>query len=148
MATASLAFIVRQIDARLAIPLQRLKNLICLLPKPDGPPVGQLPCRCDPCLVGIILGESTASVYWDLQKFYDSIGVRHLIRLGEECGFPLRVASGLPAVFWLRALRWAGYKQHTDGWQVLQCIREKHVVWNLGGGLQDGAFGQDRPERG
>ena len=36
MATASLAFIVRQIDAQLTIPLQFLTNLVCPLPKPGG----------------------------------------------------------------------------------------------------------------
>ena len=107
VATASLAFIVRQIDARLKIPLQCLTNLICLLPKPGGgerPTVLQsLPhvlwssCDADAnrawdaararfwdsavrgCSalqfatrrrllqeVVVILGESTASVYWDL----------------------------------------------------------------------------------
>ena len=31
-------------------------------------------------------------MYWDLQKFYDSIDVRRLLRLGAECGFSERVA--------------------------------------------------------
>ena len=42
--------------------------------------------------MGVILGESTTTVQWDLQKFHDFIGVRHLLRLGAECGFSMRVA--------------------------------------------------------
>ena len=57
----------------------------------------------------VILDESTSSVYWDLQKFCDSIDVRHLLRLGAECCFPRRVAVvDLQVHLGLRALRWAG----------------------------------------
>ena len=86
----------------------------------------------------VILCESTASVYWDLQKFYDPVSVRQLLRLGAECGFPMRVAVvDLEVHLGLRALRWAGAfcratagrKQHTGGQQVLRCVREKHVMW-------------------
>ena len=57
----------------------------------------------------VILGESTASVCWDLQKFYGSIDVRQLLRCRAECGFPMRVAVvDLQVHFGLRALRWAG----------------------------------------
>ena len=153
VAIASLAFIVRQIDVRLAAPPQCLTNLICLLPKPVGgerPIVLQsllhvlwsschadsirswdaarerflglrcqrLQCvavRCSSQSAGdfckkweVILGESTASVYWDLQKFYDSVGARHLLRLGAECGFPTRVAVvDLQVRLGLRVLLWA-----------------------------------------
>ena len=41
--------------------------------------------------VGVLLGESTASLYWDLLKFCDSIDARHP-RVEAECGFPMRVA--------------------------------------------------------
>ena len=131
-ATASLAFIVRQTDTRLTIPLQCLTNLTCLLPKPGG---GERPivlrsllhvlwssCHADAIRawdaararfwdsavrgcsalqfairrrllqdIGVILGESTASVSWDLQKFHDFIDVRQLLRLGAEFGFPMGV---------------------------------------------------------
>ena len=72
----------------------------------------------------VILCESTASVYWDLQKVYDPVSVRQLLRLGAECGFPMRVAVvDLEVHLGLRALRWtgafcratAGRKQHTGG---------------------------------
>ena len=59
--------------------------------------------------VGVVLGESTASANWDLQKFYDSIDVRLLLGLGAEHGFPIRVAVvDLQVHLGLRALRWAG----------------------------------------
>ena len=109
-ATASLAFIVRQADARLTITLQCLTDFICLLSKPGGgerpivlqslPHVLLSSCHanafrawdagrarfwdtgCSAMQFAIrrrlLQGagsswESTASVYCDLQKFYDSI---------------------------------------------------------------------------
>ena len=55
------------------------------------------------------MGETTASVYWDHQKFYDPIDVRHLLRLGAGCGFSMRVAVvDLQVHLRLRALRFAG----------------------------------------
>ena len=146
---ASLALMVRQMDAQLTISLQRLTDLICLLPKPGGGErsivlqsllhVSWSSCRadsirswdvartrfCDSAVrgcsalqftlrrrvlqeVGVIFGESTASVYWDLQKFYDSFDARQLLRLGAECGFPARVVVDLQVHLGLGALRWAG----------------------------------------
>ena len=142
VATASLAFIVRQIDVRLTIPLQCLTSQVVVVHHASvfaACPVEQLPCRCDPCLGcgqsailglcgqrvqclaarnpqetsargggAVILGEQRHQYIWDLQKFYDSIDVRHLLKLGAECGFPLRVAGvDLQLRLLLRALRWA-----------------------------------------
>ena len=110
VAIASLACIVRQIDARLTVPLQCLTNLVCLLRKPGG---GERPivlCHADSIRcwdaararcwdsavrgcsalqfairkrllqeVGVVVGESAASVHWDLQKFFVFIDVRHLL---------------------------------------------------------------------
>ena len=48
-------------------------------------------------------------MYWDLQKFYDSIvDVRQVLRLGAECGFPIGVVVvDLQVHLGLRAKRWA-----------------------------------------
>ena len=90
-------------------------------------------------------------MYWDLQKFYDSIDVSHLLRLGAERRFPMRVAVvDLQVHLGLRALRWAGAfcqatdrgKQHSDGQQVWHCVCEKKTVRYPGGGSQVGAVGQ------
>ena len=70
--------------------------------------------------VGVILYESTASVYWDLQKFYDSIDVRHLLRLEAECCFPMTVAVvDLQVHLGRRALRWAA----TSTWTMWLNVR-------------------------
>ena len=131
--TASLAFIVRQINVGLMIPLQCLTNLMCLLPKPRGgerpivfqslPHVLWSSCSADAMRregcsalqlairrrplqeVEVILGESTASVCWDLQKFCDSIDVRHLLRLSVPMGVAV---VDLQVHLGLRALRCAG----------------------------------------
>ena len=82
------------------------------------------------------------SVCWDHHKFDDSIDVRHSLRLGAECGFPMRVAVvDLQVHLGLRALRWVC--QATDrGKQHLGCVCEKHGVRISGGGSQGGAAGQ------
>ena len=138
---------MRQIDARLTIPLQRPTNLTWLLPKPGGgerpivlrSPAAcaaeQLPCRRNPCLDAArarfwdsaVRGcsalqcairrrllqeggghcERVRGINWDLEKFYDSIDVRHLLRSVSECGFLLKVfvvdlQVRLPSHSWLQ----------------------------------------------
>ena len=69
---ASLAFIVRQIDVRLTIPLQCLTNLTCLLPKPGG---GERPIVLQ-SLLHVLWGSCHADLIrsWDAARarFWDS----------------------------------------------------------------------------
>ena len=68
--------------------------------------------------VGVILVESTASENWDLQKFYDSLDLRQLLRLGAECGFPESCCGGPPGPSWTEGLAFGGSVcQHPDGGQ-------------------------------
>ena len=91
--------------------------------------------------VCVLLGESTASLYWDLLKFYDSIDARPH-RVGAECGFPMRVAVVDLKVHspWVEGTDCG--KQHAGGQQVFQCVCEKDAARNPGGDSQVGAVGQ------
>ena len=73
---------------------------------------GAVPCCSQPEEISagcweVNLGESMASVHWDLQKFYDSV----VVRPGTECGFPMRVAAVDLQVH-------AGAKGPAFGWRV------------------------------
>ena len=59
------------------------------------------------------LGLDVLSVYFDLEKFYDSIDVVKLIELSVNCGFSLHVAAmDLQVHMGLRILSWAGCYSH------------------------------------
>ena len=148
-------------------------NLTCLLPKPGGGERAHRPSGlcCTSCgaararfldsavrgcsalqlaihggllqEVGVILGEPTTLVQWDLQKFNDSICVRHLLRLGAECGFSMRVAVVDLQVHlgWRPCVGLALFAQPQTVQQVFPCVCEKYVVRIPGEGSQVGAVG-------
>ncbi len=59
--------------------------------------------------LAVLSGQDTIGVYWDLQKFYDSIDIIKLIELSTRRGFSVAVAAiDLQVHLGLRLLKWAG----------------------------------------
>ena len=73
VAIASLAFVVRQIDVRLTIPLQCLTNLICLLPKPSGGEMRAPSCFSFCCTFCAAVAMPIRTDSWDAARarFWD-----------------------------------------------------------------------------
>ena len=62
----------------------------------------------DECAV--LKRESTAGIYWDVEKFYDSINIVRLAELSQEFNFPIAVSSlDLQVHVAPRVVRWANF---------------------------------------
>ena len=59
--------------------------------------------------LAVLSGLDSLSIYWDVEKFYDSICIVQLVKLAAGRGFPLHVAAiDLQVHLGLRIIRWAG----------------------------------------